>query len=485
MQRQPSSKTAGDYPLEVDPQQLESWFVALSSRLVAHIASLGEQPAGYLGDGREVAQLIKAPMPEEGERDFESILTFLFDDVVPTSFNAAGPGYLGYIPGGGLPHTALADAFSAGVNRYVGVWAAAPGLAQIEIEVADWFCRMVGYPMSSCGILTSGGSLSNLSAIVVAREEKLGEDFADGMVYFSGEAHYCVRKSARIAGLRESSLSQVAVDGEYRMDLDDLEERIAADRARGKKPFLLVGSAGTTNTGAVDDLLRLSEIAKRENLWFHVDAAYGGFFQLTERGQSQLRGIENSDSVTLDPHKGLFTSYGTGALLVREAEHLRQAHSERSDYMPPYQETDDGPLRFDFCEYGPELSRGFRGLRVWLPFQLHGARAFREQLDEKLDLAQYAFEELSQWPDLEILAEPQLSTFAFRYHPADCAEDRLNALNEAWLSKIMSRQRVFLTSTLLQGRFAIRICVLSFRTHRDRIDECLTILKEELPDLDC
>jgi aromatic-L-amino-acid decarboxylase len=247
-----------------------------------------------------------------------------------------------------------------------------------------------------------------------------------------------------------------------------LSDAIAEDRAAGRTPFLIVGSAGTTNTGAVDDFSALADLAAREGLWLHADAAYGGFFLLTPEGKRRMAGIERSDSLVLDPHKGLFLPYGTGALLVRNPQTLKKAHSVSADYMPPIQADPDLP---DFHELSPELSRDFRGLRVWLPLKMHGIGPFRRNLEEKLVLAQWATEQLRHIPGIEILAEPQLSIVAFRLHRPGLPEDALDRTNKALLERINGRKRVFLTGTRLRGRFAIRICVLSFRTHRDRMEE--------------
>jgi aromatic-L-amino-acid decarboxylase len=236
----------------------------------------------------------------------------------------------------------------------------------------------------------------------------------------------------------------------------------------------VVGNAGTTNTGAVDALEDLAVIARRQDLWFHVDAAYGGFFLLTDEGQRVMRGIERSDSVVLDPHKALFLPYGTGALLVRDGETLRRAHSVTADYMPHFQEDPD---LVDFCEISPELSKPYRGLGVWLPLKMLGLGPFEEALEEKLELTRWAAEELRTIPGIEILAEPQLSVVAFRWNPGTLDEGKLNPWNRQLLSRINARQRVMLTATMLGGRFALRICVVSFRTHRDRVEAALADIR--------
>jgi len=462
-----------DRSLELAGDALRALIAQASDRILAHIESLPRQPAADTEGGVDLARSLEEPLPERG-RPVGDLLDLLFERVIPKSFNTAGPGYLAYIPGGGLPHSAVADLISGATNRYVGVFAAAPGLAAIEANVVRWFCGMAGLPAGSGGILTSGGSLSNFSAVVAARPDRLPEDFLSGTIYVSDQAHHSIAKAAMLAGFPERAVREIPSDRKYRIRVEELERAIARDRAAGLRPFLVVGNAGTTNTGAVDDLAAISDVARREGLWHHVDGAYGGFFALTERGHRALAGMERADSIALDPHKGLFLPYGTGSLLVREVGTLKRAHALSGDYMPAMQEDSTLP---DFNLLSPELSRGWRGLRVWLPIAMHGIGPFRRNLDEKLDLALEAADAVREIPGMEILAEPQLSIVAFRLARAGWSTAEHDAANRALLARVNARNRVHLTGTTLGGRFAIRICVLSFRTHRDRLREGLEDLR--------
>ncbi|MEA2460555.1 MAG: hypothetical protein QOH90_732, partial [Actinomycetota bacterium] len=358
------------------------------------------------------------------------------DEAAGKGFDPANPGFVGYIPGGGLYAAALADLIACSINRYTGISAPAPALVQMEASVLRWLCDLFGLPASSQGVLTPGGSMSNLSAIVTARASRLGESFLDGTMYVSDEVHHSISKSARIAGLPADAVRMVPCDASLRMDLDVLQDMIAADRERGRRPFLVVGSAGTVATGVIDPLPALADLAAGENLWFHVDGAYGGFFQLTARGRERLRGIERADSITLDPHKGLFLPYGTGCLLVRDGEKLRFAHEAHADYLPT---PSDDPGLPDFSSFSPELTRDFRGLRLWVPLHLHGVDAFVAALDEKLDLTRYVYEELTKIPSLSVPWVPELSLVAFRPVGGTDADalallDRINADGRMWLS---------------------------------------------------
>ena len=450
------------YPLEPDASQMRQLVEQAMDRIVAHIESLPSQPAMNVEGATEYARTLVEPLPQRGE-SYEALLDFLFEDAIPRSFTAAGPGYLAYVPGGGLFHAAVADLIANAVNRYVGVCAAAPALVQLEANVVRWFCEILGLPRGSGGVLTSGGSLANFTGIVAARKAMLPDDFLRGTLYCSTHVHHSFQKAANLAGFPYANVRELPVDAQFRIRVDALEEAIAKDRAEGWTPFLIAGSAGTTATGAVDDLQALAKVAQREKLWFHVDGAYGALFMLTERGRAALKGIEQADSVILDPHKTLFLPFGTGAVLVRDARTLRRAHSLHADYLPEMQQEDE---LVDFCEISPELSRDFRGLRVWLPLKLLGIEPFRQQLDEKLDLIDHAVNELRKIEGLEIVAEPQLTILAFRIAGDD-------ARNRALLESITAKKRVMLTPATVDGRFVIRVAIVSHRTHRDRVDMML------------
>jgi aromatic-L-amino-acid decarboxylase len=458
------------YPLEPDASEMHRLVDGAMRRIVAHIESLPSQPASNVEGAAELARTLIESLPEGGIA-YEQLLDFLFDDAIPRSFNAAGPGYLAYIPGGGIFHAAVADLIADAVNRYVGVFAPAPLLVQLEANVVRWFCEIVGYDKGfgagSGGVLTSGGSLANLTAIIAARLTILGDDFSRATLYCGDQTHHAFQKAAVLAGFPAANIREIPSDAMFRVRVDEMADAIARDRANGFRPFMLCGSAGTTPTGAVDDLSALAQLARAESLWFHVDGAYGAFFMLTERGRSAMRGIEQADSIILDPHKTLFLPFGTGALVVRDASVLRRAYSTHADYLPQFQEAAE---LIDFCEISPELSRDFRGLRVWLPLKLFGIEPFRAQLEEKLDLACWAAAELHKIEGIEVVAEPQLSIVGFRLVRPGAD---LDALNHELIARINARQRVMLTGAIVDGKFVIRICVVSHRTHRDRMEMCM------------
>ena len=455
------------YPLDPSPEQMREMGIAALDYAIDFLGRRGQARAAQPQGSREVARTHRASPPEVGG-EFAPLLE-LVETMATNAPDNAGPGFLAYIPGGGLFAASLADLLSTTIDRYVNLWSEAPVAAQIENNVVRWLCDLFDYPPGSRGVLTSGGSMANFSAIVAARKDRLPEDFLSGTLYVSEHVHASVTKAAMLAGFPVRNVRHVPADPSLRMDLTALEEMVAADRAAGLMPFAVVGTAGTTNTGAVDPLEAIADIAEREGLWFHVDGAYGGFFQLTERGRERFRGIERADSITLDPHKGMFLPYGTGALVVREGQKLRDAHHVgTSAYLQDLAGDADIP---NFAEYSAELSRDFRGLRVWFPLQLHGVSAFREALDEKLDLTEHLYEELKADPNLEVPWSPDLTVVPFRLRDGD------DDANRALLSAINASGRVFVSSTVLDGRYTIRVCIVSHRTHRDRIDECIQIVR--------
>ncbi len=465
------------HSLELSANQMDQLVDAAMVRIHELIRTLPEQAVDTSNniDAATLGALVE-PMPETGS-DIDTLMDLIFDHASRASLNPISPGFMGYVPGGGLFHAAVADLVGDSLNRYVGVAGVAPALSQIESNVIRWFCQIMDYPSSARGFLTTGGSLATLSAVTTARHVRLGEDFSKGVIYVSDQAHHCISKAARLAGFPAAHVRILPGDNHFRLVPDLVRQSIAEDRAKGFKPFMIVANAGTTNTGAVDPLDGLGDLARQENLWFHVDAAYGGFFCLTERGRKTMQGINAADSIVLDPHKTLFLPYGTGALLVRDGNTLKQTHSSTADYMPPMQ--DDEEL-MDFCELSPELTRPFRGLRVWLPLKLHGAAVFREYLDEKLDLARWIESEIRKIPELEIVAAPELSILAFAIKNDGHSMAKRNALTRSLIQRINEKQRVHLTGTQLKGVYAIRIAIVAYRLHQDRMEMLLEDLNSAL-----
>lgn len=435
---------------------------------------IGELPA-YAVTEDKGAGLYAAPLTE-GPTSLDRLLDLLDAEVDRPGLNPASRGHLGYIPGGGLFSSALADYLAALTNRYAGVFFASPGAVRMENLVLAWMAELAGYTDAAAGNLASGGSIANLIAIVTAREARplRARDFDRAVVYATEHVHHCIDRGLRVAGLGGAVQRRVPMDERYRMRPDALEEMIRADRAGGLVPWLVVASAGTVDTGAVDPLRSIGEVAARWGLWFHVDGAYGAFFALTDEGKALLDGMDGSDSVVMDPHKGLFLPYGVGAVLVKEGARLLEAHRYLASYM---QDTEQSRDELSPADLSPELSRHFRGLRVWLPLKLAGIAPFRAALEEKLLLARYFHQELQARDGFEVGPSPDLSVVTFRYLPSSGDPD---AFNRALVEEIQRDGRIFLSSTRIDGRFTLRLAVLCFRTHVDTIDETIEILEEKV-----
>ena len=471
-------------PLEPDDAELR----ALLATATDYVAGVVERlPAGPAFDMTGIPELVTdpdvvAPPPERG-RQLSDLLAVLDRAAAKGHINPSA-GHMAYIPGSGVVSAAIADLVADVLNRYTGLAAAGPGLVALETSVLRWLADLFELPASAGGILTTGGSLASFSALVTARQARLPEDFLAGTIYVSDQAHQSVVKAARLAGFPDRAVRVVPADPGMRLDIDAVRDAVRADRAAGRLPFCLVATAGTTNTGAVDPLPEAAQLAAEEDLWLHVDAAYGGFFQLTERGRARLRGIDRADSLVLDAHKGLFLPFGTGCLLVRDAELLRRAHSGSADGRTAHYLQDIGQAGLpDFAEISPELTRDARGVRMWLPLHLHGVAAFRAALDEKLDLAQYASDALSADPNVAVLGRPELSILAFHVRlpgrpPAD--EDESTA---ELLRRVIAEQRTGLSSTRIAGRYVGRIAVLNHRTDRSRVAEAVAAVRRHAADL--
>jgi len=421
--------------------------------------------------------LLDAPISEHGIA-IEAAIERLERDVIGPGGNPASPGYLAYIPGGGLYHSALGDFLAAVSNKYAGVFFAGPGAVRMENLLLRWAADLVGYPAEAGGNIASGGSIANLAAIATARDAHRlrGADYASAVVYLTTQAHHCLEKALRLAGMAETQVRYVTMDERFRMRPDALEAAIAADRAQGLRPWLVVAAAGTTDTGAVDPLDAIATVAQRERCWFHVDAAYGGFFLLTAHGRAMLRGIERSDSVVLDPHKSLFLPYGAGMVLARDAQRLAATHGASGHYM---QDAIREASEISPADVSPELSKHFRALRMWLPLILVGTRPFQAALDEKLLLARYFHEEV-QGLGFEAGPAPDLSIVTYRWAPPGVDLEHANRLNQAIVDGVRRDGRVFISSTMLDGRFTLRMAVVAFRTHRRTIDLALRVLREQV-----
>ncbi len=454
-------------PLEPDRETRDE----LTDQVVSYLADWFDRAPSMDSYGtdldEETLEGLHRP-PTENGRDLESILSDLDTAGKPGIYHPSG-GHMSYIPNAGMYTSALASFLATGLNRYTGVATAAPGFSAIEHGVVDWMTSLFELGPDASGLLLSGGSMANFTGIVTARTAMLGDDFTDGVLYVTSHTHHSAAKVARLAGFRDEQVVVVDVDDELRMDTHELRAHIAAGRDRGLDPFLVIASAGTTDTGTVDPLEEIADIAMQEQLWLHVDAAYGGFFQLTRRGQEKLSGISRADSIALDPHKGLSIPFGVGALLVNNEGALVDAHQGRGAYL---RDEDTFMGVRDIASLGPELSKPFRGLSVWLPLQLHGVSPFRDALNTSLDLAEHAFERLVPIDGINTRWEPDLSIVAFGFDDDDLGRAAWQAVNQD--------RTVHLSPTTIDDRFILRFAILNRRSTIEHVDHAIDIIEKTL-----
>jgi len=447
----------------------------LRAEVIAHTESYLEgvydRPA-FVETESQGMGIYQSPIMEEA-MPFPEMLSLIKSEVDHPGLRPASPGHLGYIPGGGLYPSALGDYMADIGNHYAGILFASPGAVRVENMLVRWMCDIFGYGKGSGGNLTSGGSIANLMGVVTARDAAKikAKDFERLVLYMSEQTHHCAHKAIRIAGLGEAHIRNVPLDERFRMSVEGLAQMVEQDKAQGLIPFMLIASVGTTDTGAVDPLPELHAITQKHNIWLHVDAAYGGFFVLCPEGQEQIRGIELADSIVVDPHKGLFLPYGTGAFLIKKVELLHQSHYYKANYMQDTQQLAD---ELSPADLSPELTKHFRGLRLWVPLKLFGLKPFRAALSEKIWLTRYFYEEIQKIEGMEVGPFPDLSVMIFRYVPQ---KGNPNDFNQKLVWAIHKDGRVFLSSTMIDGIFYIRLAVLCFRTHLVTIEKCLEMIR--------
>jgi aromatic-L-amino-acid/L-tryptophan decarboxylase len=460
---------------ELDPgvQQLEDWCEAVVAHVLRGASARGDEPA-YTSetawDGNSL---------DETGVDIAAALGML-DGPERAGINQTSGRHFAFIPGGGLFPAALGDLLADAANPYAGIRFAAPAAAELERSVLRWMADLVGYPASAGGDLTSGASVATLEAIVTAREAApiRSADITRSVVYLTGQTHHCVEKGLRVAGLGECVLRHVQLDDRLRMVPAGLAAAVKSDRASGLNPWLVVATAGTVNVGSVDPLTTIADLADAQGLWLHVDAAYGGFFLLTAQGRNVLAGIERSRTAVMDPHKGLFLPFGSGALIVRDERQLADAHRYSATYLSDAR-ADAGA--FSASDLSIELSRPFRAPRLWLPLKLFGIAPFRAALEEKLLLARYFHARLSAIAGWEVGPEPDLSVVTYRYLPK---KGDPNDFNRRLLDAVLRSGRAALSATEINGNYTLRLAVLHYRTHLDHVDELLELLLHEAAQLE-
>lgn len=425
-------------------------------------------------DNKSDLALLDNPIQEEA-LNIDDVLNLVENSVVRPGIDLTSSRHFGYIPGGALYPSALGDFLAAITNKYAGSFFASPGSVRLENQLIRWIADLMSYPETAAGNLTSGGSIAHLIAITAAREaiQLKAKDYHRAVIYVSSQTHHSVLKALAIAGMREAKIRYLAVDNAYRMQTAQLPALIEKDRSNGLIPFMIVATAGTTEVGAIDDLDTIADICEQKKVWFHVDAAYGGFYILSEEISDKLKGIKRSDSFIIDPHKGLFLPYGSGAVIVKDKRHILAANSYQANYMQDALQDDE----LDPANLSPELTKHFRGLRIWMPLKLFGLKPFRAALTEKVYLARYFYQQIQKISGFEVGPFPDISVVLFRYLPK---EGDTNKYNQMLVKSLLRDGRIYISTTTIAGNYYLRLAVGVYRTHLDDVDLCLKILKEHL-----
>ena len=469
----PRIRMSSPRSLDLDLESMRRLGHRVADVVAEHLASLRRQPVLTTLDRRRADELLFGPPPVHGT-DFESLLDVLRERVFAYHAREPHPRFLAYVPSCPTFPAVAGDWLATGFNFFAGVWPVAAGPNELEVVVLDWFRQWIGMPAGTGGLLTTGGSAANLTAVIAARHAAVGDDASRLprlVMYTSDQAHSSVKRAGWIAGLPRDHIRAVPTDDELRLRADELARMVTADRAAGLVPFLVVASGGTTNTGAVDPLAAIADVTARERLWLHVDAAYGGFGVLTDRGRAALAGLGRADSVTLDPHKWLFVPFECGCLLVRRPRALAEVFRIYPEYLKDVESSGE---EINFADYGEQLTRYSRALKVWLSVNYFGTEAIAAAIEQGMELAAYTEELVRATSGLEVLSSARFGICCFRARPDGMSDPAvLDALNERILNAINSSGKFFISSTRLRGAYSLRVCIISYRTTRDDIEELI------------
>lgn len=465
-----NSRETSDSRLDPTPEQaLEMGNMAVRA-VAQYYADLSSHPILPAVTPESIRKNLNAAVPDEGE-PFESLLHIVEGVIFAGSRHNGHPRMFGYVTSPGSAAAAYADLLASALNANVTAWRSAPAATELERLTIEWIRQIVGMPEGTGGLFVSGGSMANLCGLAAARAAKAGVSVSTtGMaatgrtlsVYTSTECHHSVSKAAGILGIGRDNVRLARVDRDLRIDLRELERLIVEDLNDGHRPICLVGSAGTVNTGTVDDLVALADLAKKYSLWFHVDASYGGFAALAPSKRRLFAGMVRADSVALDPHKWLYLPLDCGCILYRDPTQARAAFGHDAEYTRVLEGDDDAA--FAFWGYGPELSRRFRALKVWMMLKHVGTKALGEAVEGNCRCAGYLEKLVKESKDFEMLAPVELSIFCFRYRPSGIPEEELDPLNEALLIRLQRGGSSYLSNARINGKFALRGCVMNYRT---------------------
>ena len=439
--------------IELSREEMQRFGYQVVDLLVEHFAGMRDRPVGAKADPAVIRPHLSGS-PPDGPANLEVLLAQLQREVFPNILHVDHPRFFAFVPGPNNFVSAMADALASGFNVFNGTWLGGSAAAALELTTIDWFRTFCGFPASAGGLFVSGGSMANLTALYAARRANLGDHFSDARIYFSDQTHSSVERALRVLGFAPEQCRKLQSNERFELPVDSLGEAIRADRAAGLRPFCVVANAGTTSTGAVDPLSEIADLCEREDLWLHADGAYGAATMICERGREKLHGLERVDSLSLDPHKWLFQSFECGCVLLRDAALLKSAFKIMPDYL---RDVHRDSAETNFADYGVQLTRGFRALKVWLSINAFGMDAFRQAVSRGFELAEFAEAELRRRRSCEILSPAQFGIVCFRFG----ADDQL----QSDLVEMMLRDGyAFLTSTTLKGHTALRFCTINPRT---------------------
>lgn len=418
-------------------------------------------------------------------KPYKEVLDYVKEKVLDKATGNVGPHMYAYVMAGGNHVSIIAEKLATAINQNTGKWHLAPSINEIEKRVIRWTADMIDYTPEAGGIMVSGGSAANLAGLTVARniffeKENVRSKGLFGLkpftVYASTEVHNCVDKSLEILGIGTEQLRKIPVTENYSIRVDVLEDQIEKDLANGFRPFCIVGTAGTVNTGAIDDLTTLAEVARKYDMWYRVDGAYGGLVAALPSRKAKYEGMELADSVALDFHKWLYQPFEAGCLIVRDWDTLRRAYYKKADYLDTALEKDDGHL--DFNEHYFQLSRNTKAFKIWLSLKVYGFTRIRAMIQKDIDLARYLVDKISEANDFELLATGDLAIACFRYIGDLDDEEKITNINQALIPALEKDGRVFITGTKLHGRHAIRACVINHRKTKATTDYLLDVIRE-------
>ncbi len=475
----PDGSGAGS-ALDLSAEQIRDIGVRAVEWVAAYADSIRDLPVAPHTSAAELRRLLAEPLPVEG-RDFADLLAVFRDVIVPNTRHNGHPRFFGYVSAPGTPVAAVADLLASALNPNLTAWRSAPAPVELEHLVIDWIKEALGCAPDAGGLLMSGGSMANLTALAAARHRHCGDAVADRgasahpaplRVYASTETHHSIHKAAALLGVGRANVRAVPVDARFRMRVDALVRAVEEDLAAGAEPFCVVANAGTVVTGAVDPLAEIAAIARRYGLWLHVDACYGGFARLAPSARPLFDGLAEADSIALDPHKWLYLPADCGCLIYRDPAAVRPAFSLDADYTRVVQT--EPAEAFAFWDHGPDLTRRFRALKVWMGLAHAGSRAVGDAIEGNLDCARHLADLVDASEDFELLAPVELSIFCFRYLPPEARSGARSPADEAALDRLNERIMVavqragdsYLSNATVDGRFALRGCVLNYRTTR-------------------